>query len=147
MQAVRSEKKQVIVAGQRPSDRSAVVLFLRLGQKSESELDSSLGRRRSPGGIGAHRHVYQCLIPQPLARAGETVCRFCLFVLTCLTRILFWLSVKSQRQSRRRGLKYICLSMMQSILLLSILRSTVYSALVLLVTAKHVPKKYRMSTW
>ena len=38
VQKGRSEKKQVIVAGQQPSDGSAEVLFLRLGQKLESEL-------------------------------------------------------------------------------------------------------------
>ena len=36
---MRSEKKQVMVAGQRPSDRSVVLPFLRLGYKLESELD------------------------------------------------------------------------------------------------------------
>ena len=36
---MRPEKKQVLVAGQRPSDRSSLVLFLRLGRKLESWLD------------------------------------------------------------------------------------------------------------
>ena len=52
-------KKQVIVAGQRPSDRSALVLFLakktdtRAGQKLESGLDVLLREAEiSAGGLG-----------------------------------------------------------------------------------------------
>ena len=86
----------------------------RLGRKLKSGLDVLLkkveitrGGRSTPACLS----MFNTTAPRPSCL--KMVCRVSLFVRTCLTRILLWLSAISQRQHERRKLKNIALSMMQ----------------------------------
>ena len=103
---VRSEKKRVIVDGQRRSDRSALLVPFpakktdtRGGRKWESGLDVLLRVAEvTTGGCSCNTLIRLSRIdPQPLARADETVCRVCLIYPDMFDETIFsWFSVTSQ---------------------------------------------------
>ena len=102
---MRSETKQLIVAGQRPGDRSAPVLFLakmtdtRAGRKLESGLDVLLREVEiTTGGRStlARLSMFDPTSPHPSWRNGLSVVSICPDMFD--DNISSWLSVTSQRQ-------------------------------------------------
>ena len=114
---MRLENKQVIVAGQRPSDRSALVLFAIYSEKKRHaslvKVGKQAGRLLREAEINTGNRstlvrisMFDPIVPRPSCRNGVSCESICPDMFD--DNVSCWLSVTSEQRTERRRLKYIC---------------------------------------